>query len=236
MLGKSTRPVMDILTGSFVSGNRAGPADTATSSKKQTEPTAQSPRGLKSFDIGGVGLGIVAALGKSSSDNKALCGRNSSRSSPIPVMSTRNCRNSEEKIVGMESVEEYTIVTCHRPNKSYTRAYSNSEDNGFPYRIHNNAKRGSVFHISPARIGDASLIPPQDFLSACNLCRKSLHGKDIYMYRGEKAFCSAECRYRQMRIDEPTEKCSYEVSRPVEVAAGSPYSNAQILTNGILAV
>ncbi|GER40957.1 hypothetical protein STAS_17658 [Striga asiatica] len=234
MLGKSTRPVIDILTGSFVSGNRAGPADAATSPKNQTEPRAQSPRGLKNFDIGGVGLGIVAALEKSSSDNKALFGRNLSRSSPIPVMSTRNCRNSEEN-VEMESLEEHTIVTCHGPNKSYTKVYCNAEDNEIPFRIHN-AKRGSVFHISPARIGDSSLIPPQDFLSACNLCRKELHGKDIYMYRGEKAFCSAECRYRQMRIDESTDKCSYEVSRTVEVAAGSPYSNAQILIDGILAV
>ncbi|KAK8941600.1 hypothetical protein KSP40_PGU010825 [Platanthera guangdongensis] len=49
--------------------------------------------------------------------------------------------------------------------------------------------------------------PVADFLSSCNLCGKTLHGKDIYMYRGEKAFCSMECRYKQIVSDECLEKC-----------------------------
>ncbi|XP_020587404.1 uncharacterized protein LOC110029441 [Phalaenopsis equestris] len=44
--------------------------------------------------------------------------------------------------------------------------------------------------------------PAADFLSCCYLCRKKLQGKDIYMYRGEKAFCSMECRYEQIVTDE----------------------------------
>uniref|UniRef100_A0ACD5YW50 Uncharacterized protein n=1 Tax=Avena sativa TaxID=4498 RepID=A0ACD5YW50_AVESA len=41
------------------------------------------------------------------------------------------------------------------------------------------------------------------FLQRCLLCHKDLAGNnDIYMYRGDKAFCSVECRCRQIFIDE----------------------------------
>ncbi|KAF0935820.1 hypothetical protein E2562_036304 [Oryza meyeriana var. granulata] len=41
------------------------------------------------------------------------------------------------------------------------------------------------------------------FLQRCFLCHKELaDGKDIYMYRGDRAFCSVECRCRQIFMDE----------------------------------
>ncbi|PIN02836.1 hypothetical protein CDL12_24648 [Handroanthus impetiginosus] len=41
------------------------------------------------------------------------------------------------------------------------------------------------------------------FLEHCFLCKqKLLPGKDIYMYKGDKAFCSVECRCRQIFMDE----------------------------------
>ncbi|KAL8481484.1 hypothetical protein ACS0TY_027841 [Phlomoides rotata] len=41
------------------------------------------------------------------------------------------------------------------------------------------------------------------FLEICFLCKqKLLPGKDIYMYKGDKAFCSVECRYKQIYMDE----------------------------------
>lgn len=47
------------------------------------------------------------------------------------------------------------------------------------------------------------------FLQACFLCKRRLGpGRDIYMYRGDAAFCSAECRDEQIVIDELKEKCS----------------------------
>ncbi|XP_023547753.1 uncharacterized protein LOC111806606 [Cucurbita pepo subsp. pepo] len=46
-------------------------------------------------------------------------------------------------------------------------------------------------------------------LRACCLCRRRLvSGRDIYMYKGESAFCSAECRQQQMNQDEAKEKYS----------------------------
>ncbi|XP_022141577.1 uncharacterized protein LOC111011908 [Momordica charantia] len=45
------------------------------------------------------------------------------------------------------------------------------------------------------------------FLRACCLChRRLIPGRDIYMYKGESAFCSAECRQQQMNQDEAKEK------------------------------
>ncbi|KAG8097476.1 hypothetical protein GUJ93_ZPchr0013g37635 [Zizania palustris] len=41
-----------------------------------------------------------------------------------------------------------------------------------------------------------------EFLSCCDLCRRRLDGKDIFMYRGERAFCSMECRYHAIVSDE----------------------------------
>nr|CAD1826371.1 unnamed protein product [Ananas comosus var. bracteatus] len=47
------------------------------------------------------------------------------------------------------------------------------------------------------------------FLRACGLCRRRLApGRDIFMYRGDIAFCSLECRQQQINQDERKEKCS----------------------------
>ncbi|KAG6414281.1 hypothetical protein SASPL_126999 [Salvia splendens] len=195
MLGKTSKPVIEILTGSLCSDSGS------------PRSQIQSPRGLKSLDLGTVGLVIVAALEKSSGGGRdGIIGRNSTRSSPIPVNYPKNCCRSRR--------EEYTIVTCHSPSNRNRNSNSNS-----------------VFHISPARGMEAGgAIPTAEFLSRCDLCQKKLDGKDIYMYRGEKAFCSVDCRYTQMVMD----KCSAEASKPAEVA-GSPCDYGHMFTAGILA-
>ncbi|AEC10453.1 FCS-Like Zinc finger 3 [Arabidopsis thaliana] len=45
------------------------------------------------------------------------------------------------------------------------------------------------------------------FLESCSLCRKHLGlNSDIFMYRGDKAFCSNECREEQIESDEAKER------------------------------
>uniref|UniRef100_J3MTI5 FLZ-type domain-containing protein n=2 Tax=Oryza brachyantha TaxID=4533 RepID=J3MTI5_ORYBR len=52
------------------------------------------------------------------------------------------------------------------------------------------------------------------FLKACSLCRRELcPTKDVYMYRGDQGFCSEECRWQQIAVDEARER---------EAAAGRP--------------
>ncbi|WOL02648.1 hypothetical protein Cni_G11367 [Canna indica] len=74
-----------------------------------------------------------------------------------------------------------------------------------------------------------------DFLVSCHLCRKNLHGKDIFMYR-EKAFCSEDCRYQQMMSDEYQEKYRGRTpKRSPEIASSSPYnSGGQLFFTGIV--
>ncbi|XP_055818400.1 FCS-Like Zinc finger 5-like [Solanum dulcamara] len=46
-----------------------------------------------------------------------------------------------------------------------------------------------------------------NFLRICGLCNRRLaNGRDIYMYRGDTAFCSMECREQQMKQDEINDK------------------------------
>lgn len=181
MLGKRLNPVIGKIAGAPGSGAPASPR-----SPLGLDHKVQSPRGLKSYDLGGVGLAIVAALEKScdKGESPVVYSRNSRRSVPIPVSSGR----SPARIVGsfggsdMGSLEEeeYTVVTCRgTDNKSYTRVYGDVPSCRNPARC----SRPSVFVISPARLGDIPAYPDSDFLSSCHLCHKKLYGKDIYMYR-----------------------------------------------------
>ncbi|CAA3013567.1 Hypothetical predicted protein [Olea europaea subsp. europaea] len=65
--------------------------------------------------------------------------------------------------------------------------------------------------------GDSATIETADFLTTCGLCNRHLPpGRDIYMYRGDAAFCSPECREQQIKQDEKKERRSMEVSRKAE--------------------
>uniref|UniRef100_A0A0C9RG01 TSA: Wollemia nobilis Ref_Wollemi_Transcript_29023_1096 transcribed RNA sequence n=1 Tax=Wollemia nobilis TaxID=56998 RepID=A0A0C9RG01_9CONI len=56
-------------------------------------------------------------------------------------------------------------------------------------------------------------VKPAHFLDVCSLCNRRLgDGRDIYMYRGDSAFCSEECRQQQITMDERMEKSSAGVT------------------------
>ncbi|CAK9174472.1 unnamed protein product [Ilex paraguariensis] len=55
------------------------------------------------------------------------------------------------------------------------------------------------------------------FLRTCGLCNRRLApGRDIFMYRGDTAFCSLECREQQMKQDERKEKCRVAALKKAE--------------------
>ncbi|XP_023773017.1 FCS-Like Zinc finger 8 [Lactuca sativa] len=84
----------------------------------------------------------------------------------------------------MELSEEYTRVISHGPNPKTTHIYDNCV----------------VESRCGIRVG--SEVPLESFVSFCNTCKKNLEeGSDIFMYRGEKAFCSEECRCQEMVLD-----------------------------------
>ncbi|KAK7363328.1 hypothetical protein VNO77_05467 [Canavalia gladiata] len=244
MLGKRPRPMIGKLSELLVSRGRAvALLDTAGSPRGPLDMKMQSPRGLKSYDVGGVGLGIVVALDKSNEAGRevlpkhAVCTSNLNRSGPIPVQCIKNRDGFlRENEIDVGSSEEYTYVTCHVPNKTFTKVYyDGGEGLEYKYNNNNNINVGVLRRTTPTLIEPESSFPTSNFLSSCHLCGKKLHGKDIYMYRGEKAFCSPECRSSQIMMDERKERCRSEASRSVELSS-SPYTREQIFSTGILAL
>lgn len=191
-LSQKARPMIGKLSELLVSGHRAGFLDVGTSPRSPLDLKMQSsPRGLKNYDLGGVGLGIVAALEKSGDSGRdfpakyAICSSNLSRSNPIPVSSVKNNVNrfrAFEEELDDENSESYTYVTCRLPNnKSFTKVYYDGVDYG---RRNQRKDNLGIFDSPSASCGEEfSSYPTSDFLSSCHLCRKKLHGKDIYMYR-----------------------------------------------------
>ncbi|CAO2047940.1 unnamed protein product [Urochloa humidicola] len=78
------------------------------------------------------------------------------------------------------------------------------------------------------------------FLDACFLCRKPLAGnRDIFMYRGDTAFCSDDCRSAQIAADEAAErKALTHGALPAREAAEGPQQEhrGKVRTGSILAL
>ncbi|TVU09327.1 hypothetical protein EJB05_42794 [Eragrostis curvula] len=81
---------------------------------------------------------------------------------------------------------------------------------------------------APARGGlrrnsaDCSATEAAAFLRTCGLCRRRLGpGRDTFMYKGEAAFCSLECRQQHMTQEEWKDKCAVK-STINKDASGAP--------------
>ncbi|KAG4972770.1 Protein MARD1 [Glycine max] len=98
----------------------------------------------------------------------------------------------------MELSEDYTRVISHGPNPRTTHIFDNCiiESRCFDVGC-SSSPLENVFlppHIS---------YPSETFMSFCFYCNKNLgQDMDIYMYRGERAFCSRECRDQGMMLEE----------------------------------
>ncbi|CAL0310351.1 unnamed protein product [Lupinus luteus] len=94
----------------------------------------------------------------------------------------------------MELSEEYTcVISHHGPNPRTTHIFNNCivEES---YSYFSVPKNSELYANS------------ESFLSFCYTCKKLLdQTKDIFIYRGEKAFCSPECRYKEMVLDHYSE-------------------------------
>ncbi|XP_072963083.1 FCS-Like Zinc finger 13-like [Typha angustifolia] len=150
---------------------------------------ARAPR---SYDAGAVGLGIVLALDSGEDAGGAVVAKR---------IAIKRPRAKEE----MERSESYTCVISHVGGKKVKkRVYFGDGADGF------SASGEFVEAPKPAASQLATQYLPADFLRNCYLCEKDLDGLDIYMYRGERAFCSAECREQQMLTDKYWENCGSE--------------------------
>ncbi|KAJ9535746.1 hypothetical protein OSB04_un001099 [Centaurea solstitialis] len=65
-----------------------------------------------------------------------------------------------------------------------------------------------------------------EFLTVCHLCdRRLLTGRDIFMYKGDSAFCSYECRQEKMNEDEKKDKNPMVPKKPAVMTSESSKSN-----------
>lgn len=191
---------------------------------------------------GVVGLGIVVALNNESSGHNNTPPNPvfsaSPRSNPIPIFSKRPIKDDIE----IELLEEYTCVISHVGNNLIKKM--EYFDDGFKTGFNGIGGRTTSYWVTanggggggggggvfcapspPVAVGGGvTVFEDGDFLSSCHLCKKKLHGLDIFMYRGEKAFCSEECRYKQILIDEHKDKYALGVRKQPE-CADSPCSS-----------
>eukprot|EP00262_Sarcandra_glabra_P013893 TRINITY_DN3935_c0_g1_i1.p1 TRINITY_DN3935_c0_g1~~TRINITY_DN3935_c0_g1_i1.p1 ORF type:complete len:316 (+),score=25.87 TRINITY_DN3935_c0_g1_i1:287-1234(+) len=102
-----------------------------------------------------------------------------------------------------EPSEDYTCVIYHGAKPKMTHIFDDcvvEESCGVGFSSY---KKEDCMFVE----GSGCDYPSHGFLSFCYNCKRSLgQGDDIYMYRGEKAFCSRECRFEEMLFDEKMEQ------------------------------
>uniref|UniRef100_A0A2P2P4E0 FLZ-type domain-containing protein n=1 Tax=Rhizophora mucronata TaxID=61149 RepID=A0A2P2P4E0_RHIMU len=175
---------------------------------------AKSPR---SFEDGGVGLGIVAAMTASSQETPKVATLSVfPTSNPISIGYLAKPAANFKGDIGLlnldrivdESDESYTCVISHVGNNVIEMLVYYGFDNSI-----------GVYDVSPG-LFYASSSPTMvtmnvdvgcggseerrdfwtsDFLTSCCLCNKPLHGLDIFLYRDEKAFCGIGPKLRLQR-------------------------------------
>ncbi|XP_057768373.1 FCS-Like Zinc finger 14-like [Salvia miltiorrhiza] len=173
---------------------------------------------------GVVGLGILAAMRADRQPHHDLFRNNGAvlAISPKSASNSIHIINSSHKKISAEECEEYTCVISHvGKNLVKKKEYFEAEILGA------NDGCAGVFTGNgggyAAESGGAETYA--GFLNSCVLCEKKLHGLDVFMYRGDKAFCSTECRCKQISMDEQKEKCHSKARARMKHSV-SPFSVA----------
>ncbi|CAL9097691.1 unnamed protein product, partial [Musa textilis] len=162
------------------------------------------------WDCNRVGLSLVDALMDETEPRGKFLGLSDSSTSAFAPAARINISAGFDKFSGetigsscggitslsaseIEQSEDYTRIISHGPNPRTTHIFGDCvlESHSFPSEE------------SPPCSSDG-------FLRSCLSCKKKLEeGKDIYMYKGEKAFCSCHCRDQGILIEEEMEKLAF---------------------------
>ncbi|GMJ07167.1 hypothetical protein HRI_004385900 [Hibiscus trionum] len=175
----------------------------------------KSPR---NFQDGVVGLGIVVAMTDETHTRQPICFAPSPRSTAaVPIVPSVKPAPISRGGFNSENSDEYS--------QNPSCAISHFGDNS------NNCKAVTA---SSSVVGQFKReFWGDDFLTYCHLCKKELHGLDIFMYRGEKAFCSEECRDKQITNDDNHKQiCGAEArkGKPLDCSESAPHcSSPQVL-------
>ncbi|KAJ8628834.1 hypothetical protein MRB53_022157 [Persea americana] len=194
-----------------------------SSSPKSPKCPSEPKKSPLNFDSRVVGLGIVAAM----NDTRDAKPPVSPKSEPIPIVSGRSDTKCRLPVSEMELSESYTCVISRIGCEPEQRREYFGDGMGCNYW----EKSGVFWECSPAA---AEAVQVVEFLSRCYLCRKKLNGLDVFMYRGDKGFCSAECRCQQMLNDEQREKCGPEALKRFHCSVSS-CSGPRLFSAGVVA-
>ncbi|XP_062230934.1 FCS-Like Zinc finger 10-like [Phragmites australis] len=128
----------------------------------------------------------------------------------------------------VEQSEDYTCIIAHGPNPKTTRIFGDCILE--PITVHvpdgesmeaMEVKEGAESYWLVKCSGDAG----EEFLSSsCLSCNKKLDGNDSCVYRGEKAFCSGNCRDQEILTEEEEEN-STVVSSLTSVGSSSSFND-----------
>ncbi|KAJ1261988.1 hypothetical protein BS78_09G071800 [Paspalum vaginatum] len=107
----------------------------------------------------------------------------------------------------VEQSEDYTCIIAHGPNPKTTRIFGDCILEPCTDRVSDGesvdameVKEGaeSYWLVKCFDDGEAG----EEFLSSCVSCKKKLDGNDSCIYRGDKAFCSGNCRDQEILTEE----------------------------------
>ncbi|KAI4379914.1 hypothetical protein MLD38_006151 [Melastoma candidum] len=98
----------------------------------------------------------------------------------------------------IELSEDYTCVITHGPGATTTTTHI-YDDCVLECHLNDTVSKTIAEQVEEINHG---LDPLDGFLRTCYACKKPLEdGKDIYMYRGVKAFCQEECRMKEILLE-----------------------------------
>ncbi|XVE52108.1 hypothetical protein DITRI_Ditri02bG0095700 [Diplodiscus trichospermus] len=125
---------------------------------------------------------------------------------PVPLDHSMRSPSAHE----IELSEDYTCIISHGPNPKTTHIFGDCI-----LECHNNELTNFDTKAEPGtrvpQLGNSTetsiTYPSDEFLSFCYSCKKRIEKhEDIYIYRGEKAFCSFDCRSEEIFAEEEMEK------------------------------
>ncbi|XP_047329096.1 FCS-Like Zinc finger 14-like [Impatiens glandulifera] len=203
----------------------------------------------KSFNPDGVvGLGIVAAMNDvdplyyaKSSTRAAILSVSPRSTPPIQIFSNASrllAPGSPQQEI--ELSEAYTCVISHIGNNLIKkREYIDDVLAHESDLVSSDSVFARRHEIETTLMAVSPVFRTANFLDSCNMCKKHLLGLDIFMYRGEKAFCSAECRCKHIILMDEKRKEKYLYSgvmmKPIECYSVSPCSSPMQFFSGFAA-
>ncbi|XP_065868660.1 FCS-Like Zinc finger 10 [Euphorbia lathyris] len=128
---------------------------------------------------------------------------------PVPI-STSQGHVGSLSAREIELSEDYTCIISYGPNPKTTHIFGDCILECHTNELSNFTKTENM-ESELSREADSpdssTPYPSDEFLSFCYSCKKKLEeGDDIYIYRGEKAFCSFDCRSDEIFAEDETEE------------------------------